>query len=159
MNEQPAALLITQSAYGEMLEAFRKELPREGCGFLAGRKGLAHRFYSIHNINPDRRRFLMDPRHVRRTETSIFRRGQRILAVCHSHPEGECHPSRWDIAGAFFDPEFRMPLWEQEVQVIALLSDPNTPVVRGFLIRSGGEVIETRLEVVPDEVGIFSTSP
>jgi proteasome lid subunit RPN8/RPN11 len=143
---QPAALTITPEALTAMLEHFRAELPREGCGFLAGKGNSAYRFYPIHNINPELRRFLMDPRHVQRTETSIYRRSQRILAVCHSHPEGTCFPSRWDIEGAFFDPQLRFPLWMDEVQVIALMDPLDQPLVKGFLIRPGGRVEEVPLQ-------------
>lgn len=152
-------LTITEEALAAMLDHFRRELPREGCGFLAGRRNLAHRFYPIHNQTPDLRRFSMEPLHVKRTEVSIFRRNQRILAVCHSHPEGECYPSRWDIESAFFDPALRWPYWDKEVQLIALLSNPDRPTIKGFRYLVGGEVEEAPLETVSSEVGNISTSP
>lgn len=142
-----------------MIDHLRRELPREGCGFLAGTRNLGSRFYPIHNQNPDLRRFSMDPLHVKRTEVSIFRRNQRILAVCHSHPDGECYPSRWDIESAFFDPALRWPYWEKEVQIIALLSDPEEPVIRGFRYLPGGKVQEVDLDLARSEVGNISTSP
>lgn len=101
----------------------------------------------------------MDPLHVQKTETSILRREQKILGVCHSHPEGECYPSKWDIEGAFFDAQFEMPLWTREVQVIALLEDRENPIVRGFRIEKGGRVTEADLEIVPAHVGKISTCP
>lgn len=152
-------LQITEDALRAMLAHFRHELPREGCGFLAGRGQIAFRYYAIHNLQIDCRRFLMDPLHVQRTETSIFRREQKILAVCHSHPEGECYPSRWDIEGAYFDAQFEMPMWTKEIQVIALMSPERDPIVRGFRIGVGGSVLESSLEVVPAHVGKISTCP
>lgn len=151
MNPDLSELRITGEALERMLEHFRRELPREGCGFLAGRGGLAHRFYPIHNINPDLRRFLMDPLHAHRTEVSILRRGQRILGICHSHPEGECVPSRWDISGSFFDADLRLPMWIEEVQVIALMVPIENPVVRGFRIEAGGKVTEVPLRIEESE--------
>lgn len=152
-----ATFFITEEALGAMIDHFRRELPREGCGFLAGRDDTAFRFYPIHNLNLDCRRFLMDPLHVQRTEVSIHRREQRILAVCHSHPEGECYPSRWDVEGAFFDAQFQMPLWTREIQIIALMDPPERPLVRGFRILTGGRISETPVEVVPSPVGEIST--
>lgn len=154
-----SSLTITESALVEMLAHFRRELPREGCGFLAGTRNRAHRFYPINNLTPDLRRFSMDPLHVKRTEVSIFRRNQRILAVCHSHPDGDCYPSRYDVESAFFDAALRWPYWEKEVQIIALLSDPDAPLVKGFRYRIGGEVEEVELRTFPSEVGNISTSP
>lgn len=152
-------LSITEEALEAMLAHFRAELPREGCGFLAGREETAFRYYPIHNLNLDCRRFLMDPLHVQRTEVSILRREQRILAVCHSHPEGECAPSQWDIEGAFFDAQFEMPLWTREIHVIALMDPPERPVVRGFRIRVGGRVVEAEIGILPAPVGEISTCP
>jgi len=141
------ALKITAGALDAMARHFQKELPREGCGFLAGRNGVAHRFYPINNLNPDCRKFLMDPLHVMRTETSILRRNQRILGICHSHPDGECSPSNWDISGAFFDTDQKLPLWSDEVQVIALMVPPENPTVRGFRIHKGGQVDQVELDL------------
>jgi proteasome lid subunit RPN8/RPN11 len=146
-------LHITPGAFEAMLAHFRSELPREGCGFLAGRGRVASRFYPIHNLSPELRRFSMDPRHVQRTEISIFRRNQRLLGVCHSHPEGECYPSRWDIAGAFFDPLLRWPLWLDEVQVIALMDPLEAPIVKGFRIVPGGYVEEVPVETAASHYG------
>ncbi len=147
MTQDSDELCVTAEALEHMLAHFRLELPREGCGFLAGRGRLARRFYPIHNINPDLRRFLMDPLHAHRTELSILRRGQRILGICHSHPEGECYPSRWDISGSFFDADLRLPMWIEEVQVIALMASPKSPLIRGFRIETGGKVTGVPLRI------------
>jgi len=152
-------LEITEEALQAMLSHFERELPREGCGFLAGRDRTAYRFYPIHNINIDRRRFLMEPLHVQRTETSIYRREQRILGVCHSHPDGDCYPSKWDIAGAFFDAQYEMPLWTREVHVIALMDPVERPMVKAFRIGVGGRIDEVPLRIVAEPVGKISTCP
>lgn len=153
MVHETARLTVTLQAYESMLAHFRGELPREGCGFLAGGSGLAHRFYGIQNTSPELRRFSMDPRHVQRTEISIRRRSQRILAVCHSHPDGEAYPSTWDVAGAFFDPQLSLPLWMEEVHVIALMDPPDSPEARAFFIKPGGVIEEVALVVDPARAG------
>ncbi len=151
------SLKITEDAYEAMLSHFRFELPREGCGFLVGRDQTAFRFYPIHNLIMDCDKFLMDPLHVQRTEKSVFRREQAILGVCHSHPEGECYPSRWDIEGAFFDAQYEIPLWVRETQIIALMEPTEIPNVKGFHIGVGGQVKETSIQVISAQVGKIST--
>ncbi len=148
MPKSNDAFHITEDALKAMLRHFRHEYPREGCGFLAGKQGTAHRFYPINNLNPETRRYLMDPKHVLRTEISILRRGQRILAVCHSHPEGECFPSPWDLQGLFFDPMFRWPLWNEEIHVIALMEPLVAPGLGVFRISSKGRAEEIPLSRV-----------
>ena len=141
------AFHVTEDALAAMLRHFRHEYPREGCGFLAGKHEIAHRFYPINNLNPEMRRYCMDPRHVLRTELSILRRSQRILAVCHSHPEGECYPSPWDLQGSFLDPEARWPLWNEEVHVIALMEPFEAPGLGVFRISPMAGIEELPLSV------------
>lgn len=137
---------VTEEAIAAMLKHFRHEYPREGCGFLAGKQGIAHRFYPVNNLNPDLRRFFMDPRHVQRTELSILRRGQRILGVCYSHPDGECFPSPWDLRGSFLDPLARWPLWSEEIHIIALMEPCEAPRLGAFRISPEGGAREVPLE-------------
>ena len=100
----------------------------------------------------------MDPSHTQRTETSILRRGQRILAVCHSHPEGDCYPTDWEIEHRFLGTDLTLPAWAGAVQVIALLEDSETPEVRGFQVFPGEKVEEVGLSTDSGDVRIFSTS-
>lgn len=157
MTEQP--LRITNETREAMLRHFRREFPREACGLLAGSEGVAYRYYPINNLNTRRLQFMMDPSHTQRTETSILRRGQRILAVCHSHPEGDCYPTGWEITRRFLGTDLMLPAWAGEIQVIALLDESAPPEIRGFQILPGDEVREIGLETIPGDVRTFSTSP
>ncbi len=147
MPEPIDAFHVTEDALAAMLRHFRHEYPREGCGFLAGKHDIAHRFYPINNSSPENRNYFMDPRHVLRTELSILRRSQRILAVCHSHPDGDCAPSAWDLRGCFLDPEFRWPLWSEEIHVIALMEPLEAPRLGVFRISSIDWVEEIPLTI------------
>ena len=158
-KETTAEILVTPEALKAMLSHFRRELPREACGFLAGRNGLASRYYPIHNVTPARLGFLLDPNHVHRTETSVVRRNQRLLGLCHSHSEGECHPSGWDITGSFFNFGLRLPLWTNKIQIIAQFENPDSPQVRGFRVSPDGLVEEVPLRVCSENVGTSSTFP
>ena len=147
MSESNGSFRMTHEAQNAMLRHFRHEFPRESCGFLAGKQDIAHRFYPINNLNPENHRFFMDPRHVLRTELSILRRGQRILAVCHSRPTGECFPCAWDLCGSFYDPASRWPLWSEEIQIIALMEPVEAPCLGAFRMLAEGGTEAIGLEI------------
>lgn len=142
---ETASFRITEEAYQQMVASLKKESPREACGFLAGRHGIADRFYPLDNLNGQLKDFFLDAGHVRRTEISIHRRNQQIMALCHSHPTGVCHPDPWDIQARFLDPDLGWPAWLDGYYLIARFPEESDAEVRCYRLVIGVSVDEIPL--------------
>lgn len=148
---ETAPFLITAEAYREMVAYLQKDTPQEACGFLAGRHGTADRFYPLNNLNAQLKDFFLDSSHVRRTEISIHRRNQQVMALCHSHPTGVCHPDPWDIQARFLDPSLGWPAWLDGYYLIVRFPEGGKAEVRCYRLVIGSSVEEVPLEICAPE--------
>jgi len=121
-----------------MVKHFQAELPREGCGILAGMENVVTRFVPIANRLASATAFDMEPAELIAALRSIREAGERMLAVGHSHPNGPATPSRRDIESAYYP---------EAAHIIVSLASAESPVARGFRIVDG-EVIEIELHVI-----------
>ena len=122
---------ISGELVDEIVAHAREEAPNECCGMVGGVDGEARTVYRTRNAFASPLRFDVHPSDLFRvTEREIPEAGEELLAIYHSHPNSEAHPSQTDINLAEGWPD---PLW-----VICSLADPEAPVVRGFAIRDGG---------------------
>jgi proteasome lid subunit RPN8/RPN11 len=114
----------------------RREAPRECCGVIAGREGVAARLYETRNIAPGNRLYEIDPQQLIDLEFhELPEQNLEIVAIYHSHPASPAYPSPTDRDLAF---------WPQAVYLICSLADPDNPQIRGFRLREG-EVSEVDL--------------
>ncbi|MFD1426819.1 proteasome lid subunit RPN8/RPN11 [Kroppenstedtia sanguinis] len=74
-----------------------RELPREGCGLLAGQGREITRFFPIPNQDPDPDSFSFEPRTYLETLKEMRRQTLEPLGMVHSHPRSDPWPSAKDI--------------------------------------------------------------
>ena len=131
---------IAQSLIDEIVAHAREDAPNECCGMVAGRDGRATRVYRARNAFESRLRYEIHPQDQFRIMTEIDEGGDELAAIYHSHTRSDAYPSQTDVNLA--------ANWPDPVYLICSITDPESPVVRGFEIRDG-EVVETALEVEP----------
>ncbi len=131
-------LVLNPGLLETMVKHFQAELPREGCGILAGMENVVTRFVPITNRLASTTAFDMEPSELIAALRSIREAGERMLAVGHSHPKGPASPSRRDIESAYYP---------EAAHIIVSLASVESPVARGFRIVDG-EVIEIELHVI-----------
>ncbi|HEX6386561.1 MAG TPA: M67 family metallopeptidase [Anaerolineae bacterium] len=129
MTEEMAGLLkVKRSIYEAMLQQLQAAYPLEACGLLAGRNRLATRLYPIDNILDSPTAYEMDPLQQVKAMLEIEARGETLLAIYHSHPQGPQTPSATDVARAYYP---------EAIQFIVSLQEPSQPIVRAFTIADG----------------------
>ncbi len=121
-----------------MLAHLQQAYPREGCGFLAGRRGRVTRVIPVPNAEGSVVAYTMDGRAQLQAFKAMDRSGLECLAVYHSHGFSPAVPSETDRARAFYP---------DVAYVIASLAGPGEPEVRAWTIR-GGRVTERKVRVV-----------
>lgn len=134
----PNPLHIETGAHAALLAHLLRDPKCEMCGLLSGLAQTASRFHPVDNVASDpTRRYAMDAA----MQIEAFRRmreaGEQLLAIVHSHPNGEARPSATDIAEANYP---------DAVYVIVSLRG-GTPQLRGFRLQPGQEPRPVRLEI------------
>ncbi|WP_417815061.1 Mov34/MPN/PAD-1 family protein [Thalassospira alkalitolerans] len=78
--------------------------PEECCGLLiadAGSPDVICRFVGSDNVAADRQKtFEIDPHVLIATHRSVRASGEAIVGCFHSHPNGDCSPSKTDLSRA-----------------------------------------------------------
>lgn len=78
--------------------------PEECCGLLVAdveNPGVITRFVAANNVAIDRQKtFEIDPHLLIATHRSVREGGEVIVGCYHSHPNGDCQPSKTDLARA-----------------------------------------------------------
>jgi len=118
-------LIIPSAIYDEIIAHTREGAPEEVCGILSGKDRLATAIYRARNVAADR---LMDYVVDDRTLLLQFEfeeRGERLLAIYHSHPDSPAFPSATDAWRAFYP---------EAAYIICSLAQPRRPVVRAFYL-------------------------
>ena len=102
MHDGAAALHIIHAVHEQMLAHARRHPALEVCGLLGGDEaGNAVGHYAVENVAADpRRRFLMQPEGQIAAMKRMRARGETLLAIYHSHPNGAAEPSVRDIDDA-----------------------------------------------------------
>jgi proteasome lid subunit RPN8/RPN11 len=98
--------------------------PHEVCGILAGTDFLSCRICEMTNIEKSPVSYLMDPAEQFRVFRDIRDRGEKMLAIYHSHPVSEAFPSAKDVSLAFYSE----PLYI----IISLMGE--SPVIKAYSI-------------------------
>lgn len=130
-------LTISGDLLSEVIEHARTCHPREGCGFLVGRTGVANRFVPMPNRLGSSTAFEIDPALLFQFFRSLRQSGEDLVAIYHSHPHGEAYPSKRDVENAFYPDCFHL---------IVSPADFDRPKARVFRIVEGS-VLEGELHV------------
>ena len=120
-------IYISQRVLKAIIAQARQGLPCEICGYLAAKddKIIAH--YELSNTDKAADHFSMDPAEQFAAIKDMRRKGIKMRAVYHSHPETPARPSLEDIKLAY-DPEI-------SYVIISLAAEE--PVVKSFRIKAG----------------------
>ena len=132
------ALVFPRERLREMLAHLQREYPREGCGFLAGRRGRVEKVIPVINAEGSVVAYTMDGKAQLQAFKAMDQRGLECLAVYHSHGFSPAVPSETDRARAFYP---------DVAYVIASLAGAGEPDVRAWSIRAG-TVRERKVRVV-----------
>lgn len=121
-------VVIPREIYDQMVAHARREAPLEACGLVAGRGGVATRFFPTDNVERSPVRYTVAPLDILRITREMDRAGEELLAIFHSHPATEAYPSATDVRLAYYPDAYYL---------ICSLRDPGQPVLRAFRIRDG----------------------
>ncbi|WP_280207565.1 MULTISPECIES: M67 family metallopeptidase [Brevibacillus] len=91
-------LYASKKVWKEMYLHCQAERPYEACGLLSGRNGRAETIWRMANIDKSPVSFSMDLEQLQSVFHAIRARGERLVAVYHSHPTAPPVPSSEDIA-------------------------------------------------------------
>lgn len=130
--------LFIKKIISEMIAHARREAPIEACGIIAGKDGVAEKYYEMANTDKSDEHYLMDPEEQFKIMKVIRGLGLEILGIFHSHTKTPARPSKEDIRFAFT---------EDVVYLITSLMETERPVTNGFIIEEGN------ITEVPVEVG------
>lgn len=118
----------------ELTEHVRSCLPEEGCGFLIGAGDRATRFVPAPNVLRSVSAYEVDPRFLFGLFRALRVSGEKLVAICHSHPAGAARPSARDVAWAGYPDSLHV--------IVSLAS--GEPEVRAWQLVDG-EVLEAEL--------------
>ena len=96
-------LYLTESQARALRDHAQKDAPREACGLLVGVGQQAREVIAVPNIAADPiHHYHLDDETLGRTLLSLDARHLDLVAIYHSHPDGEAIPSPTDIRQATF---------------------------------------------------------
>lgn len=128
-------LRIRPEQLREMIAHCQREAPNEACGFVSGRDYQATVVYPMTNIDPSPVSFLMDPQEQMRIFNEMDERGEELVAIYHSHPEGRPFPSQKDIdMAAYPEPVYLIFSLQNGVEVRAFRIEERKVTEVGILI-------------------------
>lgn len=111
-----------------MIEHALGELPNECCGVLIGQNKTIKRIVPMKStpLSPDS--YFMDPVQQVSVFTEMEKRGESLLGIYHSHPDGPIHPSSADLQLAFHP---------DAIYFIISLMDKDKPEIGAFVLEKG----------------------
>jgi proteasome lid subunit RPN8/RPN11 len=133
------AIQLRAAVRAEMVAHARRETPRECCGLLAGAGSLIDECVPGRNIDPDPRRYRLDPALHIESNRRLRGTGRAVQGAYHSHPHSPPIPSETDRLEAYY---------EEFVWVIVSLSVPEPGAVAAYRL-SGGRFVPVAIEMVP----------
>ena len=128
------SLTLSRVLYALIMDHLRAVYPEEGCGFIAGRDGVARVVYPVENRLHSTVAFEMDPRQQVEALLAIADAGLEVIGIYHSHPQGPAGLSASDLACITYP---------QAWQLIISLARPEAPEACLFAVETG------RVEPVP----------
>ena len=127
------ALRLPDGMAVEMISHAQAEYPKEACGIIGGRPGVADKLYRLTNVDPDPiMRYNADPKELKRVTDDIYDHDWDVVAIYHSHTHSPAFPSATDVDRAFYP---------EASYVLVSLMDRQKPDLRAFRIIEG-KIIE-----------------
>lgn len=134
-----AELVISGELIRRIAEHARREAPNEACGYLRGHDGVANGMIELTNVDASPDHFTLDPGEQFAALKEARGRGERLLAVYHSHPATPARMSNEDI---------RLANDSGIIYVIHSLADGRT---RGFRVARDKTVSDVAIEIAGEE--------
>jgi len=105
----------------------QQEYPKEACGLLAAAVagGPVVQAYPMRNVEDSSIGYSMDPKEQLQVEKQMRSRGQRLVAIYHSHTASDAYPSSVDMSLAI-SPDISY--------VLVSLKDREHPVLKSYRI-------------------------
>ena len=100
--EPPCELIISHAHFEAMREHAIARLPEEACGVLAGRNGRCASVIPLVNALHSPTRYAVAPEDLFDVLTTLNEKSWELLAIFHSHPQGEARPSATDTDEAYY---------------------------------------------------------
>ena len=121
-------LVLKRPFTQKILTHAQSEYPLEACGFFSGSDGVVMSQHSIRNRLQSETEYEMEPTEMLAAFLAMEERGEELIAIYHSHPQGPAQPSSTDIAQAYYP---------DAVQIIVSLAERKRPLIRAFMIKNG----------------------
>ncbi len=120
-------LRISRALHDDVIAHCRSKYPKEACGILAGTQpeGPVTQVYPMRNVEDSPIGYSMDPKEQLQVEKQMRSRGQRMLAVFHSHTASDAYPSSVDV---------RLAISPDISYVLISLKDREKPVFKSYRI-------------------------
>ena len=119
---------IDATLFDQMVQHGLREFPNEACGLLAGKEGIATRFYAMKNLDASPVSYRLDPKEQLQVFDAMDEEGWDLLGIFHTHTHSEAYPSETDTKLAFYP---------DAAYLVMSLSDRDHPELRGFRIVEG----------------------
>ncbi len=138
-------LILPKRIIDDLIAHAREGYPEEVCGLIAGKGNVGREVYRARNVADDRiMNYVVDPQTLFK-QVEFEERGERLVAIYHSHPVSSPYPSATDARQAFY-PEV--------VYIICSLQKKEEPEIRGWrLIQEEPEQVPQVPEDVPPVSG------
>lgn len=106
------SIKVCKSHLLEMRHHVDQCYPYEACGIVAGKNGITTQVYPIHNELESKYRYRMAPLEQLHAFEDMEKKGEQLLAIFHSHPQGPDSPSPTDIKEAYY-PDAVYLIWSK----------------------------------------------
>ncbi len=138
-------LRISRALHDDVIAHCRRAYPKEACGILAGAvsDGPVAQMYPMQNVEDSPISYAMDPKEQLQLEKQMRSRGQRMLAIFHSHTASEAYPSSVDV---------RLAISPDVSYVLVSLKDRERPTFKSYRI-DGTTITEEPVALEPAAAG------
>jgi len=139
--QMSSQLIIGRHHLQQIIDHALKGYPYEVCGLAGGRDGQVQTVVEVPNASlTPQYSYEMEQQGMVDVIIGFQRAGQEVVAIYHSHPDGEPIPSQHDIAQA---------TWPDAVYLIVGLIDSQVPQVRAWMMaRADDEPLEVEIVLV-----------
>ena len=121
-------LRLQRKLYEEVIAHCQRHYPKEACGLLAGRNGIASQAYPMTNVDDSPIGYSMDPHEQLRVMKQMRQAGQEMVAIYHSHTASAAYPSPVDV---------RLATYPEVSYVLVSLKDRAQPEMSSYRIVDG----------------------
>jgi proteasome lid subunit RPN8/RPN11 len=135
-------LRIPKALHEEVLAHCQRQYPKEACGYLAAdASGHVTQAYPMTNVEDSPIGYAMDPKEQLQVEKQMRSRGQRLVAIYHSHTASAAYPSSVDV---------RLAISPEISYVLVSLQGRAQPELKSYRI-DGQTITPEAVEVVGSE--------